>query len=139
MGLSAAYHLVMGAAAAFSTRLARAAVGALYGAALPVGAPAGGDDPDPLVYVIRMLGLLALAMGFLMACAALEPARHRDVILATIGLYTGRAAFRWWHAPLLERAMGVPRWRNALNVGLLVALVAALLWLLPPAGLMSSG
>jgi len=132
MAVSAAYHLVMGAAAAFSTRTARTAVSTLYGAALPAGATGNGNDTGPLVYVIKMLGLLALAMGFLMACAAREPERYRDVIVATIGLYAGRAAFRWWHGPLLERAMGVPRWRNALNMGLLVVLAATLLWLLPP-------
>lgn len=123
LGALAAYHIGMGAASVVSPSTATRLAATFYGVTLKA-------EPQP-GYVIRMLGLLALAIGALLMVAMLEPAENRPTILVVAALQTGRAACRILLAAELRRTLGLPRLRNALNTGLLVAQAGLLIALLP--------
>lgn len=124
LGALALYHLAMGGLAVGSPGGASIAVRVLYGAALEASAP--------LRHVVRMLGLLAMALGGLLATAALDPAGHREIVIAAAALQGARALGRLAWREDLARALGVPCGRNVTSVALLVAEVVVLLTCLPP-------
>lgn len=123
LGLLAAYHIGMGTASVFSPTYAARLAGTFYGVRL---------NPDPPTqYVIRMLGLLAVAIGSLLTVAMLGPAGNRATIVVVAALQASRAACRILFADRLHQSLGLSRSRNALNAALLVAQALALLGLLP--------
>jgi hypothetical protein len=125
LGALAIYHLGMGLAAATSLGATDRLTRTLYGAAL------GGDAR--LRHAVRMVGLLAAALGGLLAVAALEPSEHREVIVAVAALQGARAAGRVAWRRDLAGAFGIPSRRNAIGVAVLLAEVVLLVALLPPA------
>lgn len=123
LGLLAAYHIGMGAVAVVSPTYAGRLAGTFYGVSL---------SPAPQTqYVIRMLGLLAVAIGSLLTVAMLEPAGNRATIVVVAALQASRAACRILFADHLHRNLGLSRSRNALNAALLVAQAVLLLGLFP--------
>lgn len=123
LGILAAYHLAMGAASVAAPRFASGAVAKLYGVTLV---------PEPQIeYVIRMLGLLAIALGALLLVAALDPAGHRPTIVVAAALQASRGICRLLFRDELHRRFALPLWRNAFNAGLLMAQSLLLLALLP--------
>jgi hypothetical protein len=120
----AAYHLAIGALAVLSYQGTAAAVRTLYGAEL--------DEGAQLRYAIRMLGLYALAFGFLLAAAAREPAAHRHVVLAAALLLIARGLMRLTLARPVAASFGVSARRNRAHAGGLLLLAALLIWWLPP-------
>jgi hypothetical protein len=120
LGLLAVYHLAIGVISAFAPAWARRVAQGFYGieVELEPGAQVG--------YAMRMLGLYALTLGFLLALATADPHGHRAVILAVIFLQSMRAAFRLLHRAELHSSFHVPAPRNVFNAGLLLAQVALL-------------
>jgi hypothetical protein len=119
----AAYHLAIGALAVLSYRLTAVVVRTLYAATLEEGAQ--------LRYAIRMLGLYALAFGFLLSAAAWEPAVHRHVVLAAAFLLIARGLMRLTLARPLAASFGVSARRNRAHACGLLLLAALLIWWLP--------
>jgi hypothetical protein len=119
----AAYHLAIGALAVLSYRRTAAAVRALYAAELEGGAQ--------LRYAIRMLGLYALAFGFLLSAAAWEPAAHRHVVLTAALLLIARALMRLALARSVAASFGVSARRNRVHACGLLLVAALLIWWLP--------
>ena len=119
----AAYHLAIGALAVLSYRRTAAAVRTLYTAELEGGAQ--------LRYAIRMLGLYALAFGFLLSAAAWEPAAHRHVVIAAALLLIARALMRLALAGSVAASFGVSARRNRVHAGGLLLVAALLIWWLP--------
>lgn len=123
LGLLAAYHIGMGTASVFSPAYAARLAEASYGVTLSA-------DPQTQ-YLIRMLGLLAVAIGSLLTIAMLEPAGNRGTIVVIAALQASRAACRILFAGHLHQSFGLPRTRNALNAALLVCQAVLLLVLVP--------
>jgi hypothetical protein len=119
----AAYHLGIGVLAVLSYRRTAAAVRTLYAAALEEGAQ--------LRYATRMLGLYALAFGFLLSAAAWEPAAHRHVVLAAALLLIARALMRLTLARAVVASFGVSARRNRAHACGLLLVAALLIWWLP--------
>lgn len=124
LALLAAYHLSMGMVSVFFQRGAEGMVRGLYGIRME-------DSGERFGYALRMLGLYALAFGFLLARAAMDPAGHRSVIAAAILLQSVRAASRLASAGTLRAAFGVAPARNGLSAAALVVQAGLLLWLFP--------
>jgi hypothetical protein len=121
----AIYHVGVGLAAATSLEATGRLMRALYGAEL--------GDGAQLRHAVRMAGLLAATLGGLLAVAALEPAAHREVIVAVASLQAARAVGRIAWRRDLAGALGVPVGRNALAIVVLLAEIVLLVTLLPPA------
>lgn len=124
LALLAVYHLSMGIASVFFQRGAAGLARRLYAIEME-------DSGERFGYALRMLGVYALAFGFLLARAAMDPAGHRSVIAAAILLQSVRAASRLASAGTLRAAFGVPASRNRLSAAMLVAQAALLAWLFP--------
>ena len=120
LGLLAVYHLGMGALSALAPAHAGRLGSALYGVR-------AAETPQ-LRYGLRMLGLYALALGMLLAIAAVEPRAHRSVIAVAAALQAARAVARIVLRGELAAAFAVPAGRNALNAALLLAEAAVLAW-----------
>lgn len=124
LALLAVYHLSMGAASVFFQRGAAGLARGLYGVRME-------GSGDRFEYALRMLGLYALAFGFLLVRAAMDPAGHRSVIAAAILLQSVRAASRLASAGTLRSAFGVAPARNRLGAALLVVQAGVLALLFP--------
>lgn len=124
LALLAAYHLSMGIVSVFFQRGAVGLARGLYGVRME----GSGERFD---YALRMLGLYALAFGFLLARAAMDPAGHRSVIAAAILLQSVRAASRLASTGTLRAAFGVAPSRNRLSAAALVVQAGLLAWLFP--------
>jgi hypothetical protein len=121
LGVLATYHLGIGVVSLFSPAATARIARTMYGIAVS-------ENPQ-LRYAMRMLGLYALALGTLLALAAVNPRANRNVILVVCGLLLARAACRIVLRRELGAAFQVPPRRNGLNAALLVveAVVLALL------------
>jgi hypothetical protein len=124
LALLAVYHLSMGIASVFFQRGAAGLARTLYGVEME-------GSGERFGYALRMLGLYALAFGFLLACAAMDPAGHRSVIVAAILLQSVRAVSRLASAGTLRAAFGVAAARNGFSAALLAVQAALLAWLFP--------
>ena len=124
LALLAAYHLSMGVASVFFQRGAAGLARTLYGVEME-GSGARFD------YALRMLGVYALAFGFLLACAAADPAGHRSVIPGAILLQSIRAASRLASTGALRAAFGVAPARNRWGAALLAVQAGLLVWFFP--------
>lgn len=124
LALLAVYHLSMGITSVFFQRGAEGLARGLYGIEME-------GSGERFSYALRMLGLYALAFGFLLARAAMDPAGHRSVIAAAILLQSVRAASRLVSAGTLRAAFGVAPARNGLSAAALVTQAALLAWLFP--------
>jgi hypothetical protein len=118
LGLLALYHLGIGLLSVLSQRWTAKVTRGLYDITL--------DENPQFHYAVKMLGLYALTLGFLLSLAAFNPVEHRAVILAVILLQSMRALFRWFYNPLVTTAFQVGTSRNLLHVGILLAEVAVL-------------
>ncbi|MGI8546171.1 MAG: hypothetical protein ACR2M1_02380 [Gemmatimonadaceae bacterium] len=123
LGALAAYHLGIGVASVTSYGSTAALSHHIYGLGL-------GDDPQ-FRYSIKMLGLYALVFGGLIMAAAWHPYDNRATIIALISLQLLRALFRVRFANHISTGFGVTLRRNAMHATLLLAEVAALIWLFP--------
>jgi hypothetical protein len=123
LGALALYHLGIGVASLLSFEAVSRIARPLYGLDLQASVQ--------LRYAVRMLGLYALALGTLLAFAALQPRANRNVILVVAGLQLARALSRVVFRHELASAFHVPLRRNALNAAVLVAEAAVLLVALP--------
>lgn len=124
LALLAVYHLSMGIVSVFFQRGAEGMVRGLYGVRME-------GSGERFGYALRMLGLYALAFGFLLARAAMDPAGHRSVIAAAILLQSVRAVSRLASAGTLRGAFGVGPVRNRLGAAVLVIQAGVLAWLFP--------
>lgn len=118
LALLAAYHLAMGALCLLAPRGAARLAGALY--ALRT------DESPALRHGVRMLGLYALALGALLAVAALDPRGHAEVAWVLAGLQLARAIARLVWRRDLERIFGIPQRRNAISAVVLVVEAAVI-------------
>lgn len=118
LGFLAAYHLTIGLLSAFAPAWTRRVTRGLYALEL--------DDAAQVGHAVRMLGLYALTLGYLLTVAAMDPLANRPIIIGIIFLQSMRALFRFAHRTELSDRFGIPRGRNAFNTGLLVFQVALL-------------
>jgi hypothetical protein len=119
----AAYHLAIGTVALLSERWTAVVVRRLYGAAL--------DGSPQFRYAVRMLGIYALAFGFLLSIAARDPQAHRPIVLAAAFLLGARALTRMVLAKSIAAGFGVSARRNRAHAcGLLLVAIALVCWLL---------
>lgn len=119
LGVLAIYHLAIGVASVLSFDATSRIVAGLYEVQLQATAQ--------LRYAIRMLGVSALALGALMALAALDPAGRREIVLVVAGLQLARATCRVVFRRELREAFGVPPRRNAAAIAVLLFECVALL------------
>ncbi|MBW3654783.1 MAG: hypothetical protein KY444_01655 [Gemmatimonadetes bacterium] len=124
LALLAVYHLSMGVASVFFQRGAAGLARTLYGVEME-------GSGARFEYALRMLGVYALAFGFLLTRAAMDPAGHRSVIAAAILLQSLRAASRLASAGTLRAAFGVAPARNRLNAAALAVQAGLLAWFFP--------
>ena len=116
-------HLALGLAGVLSPALAVAAAKAFYGAQV---------EPTPVnVHLLRIIGAYMLTIGLMGGIAALEPRRHRPVIMAIAVLLLIRVAQRLVHAGEIQQAFGVSELRIWLQSAYFAALAGALLYLMP--------
>jgi hypothetical protein len=123
LGVLAAYHLGIGLVSVASGRWTAVVTQRLYGLHLAA-------DPA-LRHATRMLGLYALALGTLLAAAAVAPREHRLVIAVLAGLQLARAVARVAGRRRLAETFGVQPRANAAGAGLLVLEAALLVAWLP--------
>jgi hypothetical protein len=124
LALLAVYHLSMGLVSVFFQRGAAGLARRLYGIEME-------GSGERFSYALRMLGVYALAFGFLLARAAMDPAGHRSVIAAAILLQSIRAASRLASTGALRTAFGVAPARNRWGAALLAVQAGLLAWFFP--------
>lgn len=123
LGILAIYHLGIGLLSVLSPSWTAKVSKGLYAISLE-GTPQFG-------YALKMLGLYALTIGFLLVLATWRPEEYRGVIVAIILLQSMRAIFRLFFNPVVTDAFSVRTSRNVLNASLLVAEVVALVVCFP--------
>lgn len=123
LGILCAYHLGVGVLSLFFPDAAARFADAFYGARV-------GATPE-VAYMLKALGMYALFTGLLAGGAALDPGRHRLVVVALAFLLLLRAATRLLAWDLLSTAFAVAPERNLANVALLVVQAGVLLACLP--------
>lgn len=123
LGILAIYHLGIGLLSILSPAWTARVSKGLYAISL--------EGTPQFRYALKMLGLYALTIGFLLVLAAWRPEEHREIIVAIILLQSMRALFRLFYNPMVTDAFSVPTSRNVLNASLLLAEVVALLACFP--------
>ncbi len=123
LGILAIYHLGIGIVSVLSPAWTAKVSKGLYAISLE-GTPQFG-------YALKMLGLYALTIGFLLVLATWRPEEHRAIIVGIILLQSLRAIFRLFFNPVVTGAFAVRTSRNVLNASLLIAEVVALVVCFP--------
>jgi hypothetical protein len=126
LGILCAYHLGVGLLGCLSPELTVRFGEWFYG--LHVDASAA-----QFAYMLKALCMYALFTGALAAFALSDPEKHRSVILALAGLLIMRCTTRVLFFSTLHEAFGVGWGHNLVNVGLMSAKAAVLLWAVAPA------
>jgi hypothetical protein len=116
-------HLLLGMAGISSPALAERMANGFYGATV--------EFTPTVVHLVRILGAYMLAVGILGGVAAINPERHRPVIVAIAVLLAVRVLQRLLHAEEVHATFAISYGRIWFQAVYFAALAGALLWLVP--------